>query len=97
MQSNVQLISAFVFTTQIVQYLFFPKSEFASLLPSPVAFQLGLCPTWLETRTRFDVYEILCPNRCLYIMVAKLRTGVGNAETPHLQNCSVIISKENCR
>ena len=63
MQSNVQLISAFVFTTQIVQYLFYPKSEFASLLPSPVAFQLGLCPTWLETRTRFDVYETLCPQQ----------------------------------
>ena len=65
MQSNVQLISAFVFTTQIVQYLFYPKSEFASLLPSPVAFQLGLCPTWLETRTRFDVYETLCPQQML--------------------------------
>ena len=25
------------------------------------------------------------PNRCLYIKVAKLRTGVGNAETSHLQ------------
>ena len=26
------------------------------------------------------------PNRCLYIKVAKLRTGVGSAETSHLQN-----------
>ena len=26
------------------------------------------------------------PNRCLYIKVAKLRTGVGNAEMSHLQN-----------
>ena len=25
------------------------------------------------------------PNRCLYIKVAKLRTGVGNAEMSHLQ------------
>ena len=24
-------------------------------------------------------------NRCLYIKVAKLRTGVGNAETSHMQ------------
>ena len=29
------------------------------------------------------------PNRCLYIKVAKLRTGVGSAETSYLQNCSV--------
>ena len=72
MQSNMQLISAFVFTTQIVQYLFIlnqnlqaSKSELASLLPSPVALQLGLCPTWLETRTRFDVYETLCPQQML--------------------------------
>ena len=33
-----------------------------------------------ETLTRIDVYETLCPNRCLYIKVAKLRTGVGIAE-----------------
>ena len=43
----------------------YPKSELASLLPSPVALQLSLCPTWLETRTRFDVYETLCPQQML--------------------------------
>ena len=43
----------------------YPKSEIASLLPSPVALQLGLCPTWLETRTRFDIYETLCPQQML--------------------------------
>ena len=31
------------------------------------------------------------PNRCLYIKVAKLRTGVGSAEISHLQNCSLKI------
>ena len=31
------------------------------------------------------------PNRCLYIKVAKLRTGVGSAELSHLQNCSLKI------
>ena len=31
------------------------------------------------------------PNRCLYIKVAKLRTGVGCAEMSHLQNCSLKI------
>ena len=25
------------------------------------------------------------PNRCMYLKVAKLRSGVGNAETSHLQ------------
>ena len=29
------------------------------------------------------------PNRCLYIKVAKLGTGVGSAEMSHLQNCSL--------
>ena len=31
------------------------------------------------------------PNRCLYIKVAKLRTGVGSAEMSHLQNCNLKI------
>ena len=31
------------------------------------------------------------PNRCLYIKVAKLRTGVESAEMSHLQNCSLKI------
>ena len=31
------------------------------------------------------------PNRCLYIKVTKLRTGVGSAEMSHLQNCSLKI------
>ena len=31
------------------------------------------------------------PNRCFYIKVAKLRTGVGSAEMSHLQNCSLKI------
>ena len=31
------------------------------------------------------------PNRCLYIKVVKLRTGVGSAEMSHLQNCSLKI------
>ena len=37
------------------------------------------------------------PNRCLYmyIKVAKLRTGVGRAETSYLQNCSVKLFKEH--
>ena len=37
------------------------------------------------------------PNRCLYIKVAKLRTGVGSAETSYLQNCSVKLCKEHLK
>ena len=32
------------------------------------------------------------PNRCLYIKVAKLRTGVGSAKMSHLQNRCLKIS-----
>ena len=35
------------------------------------------------------------PNRCLYIKVAKLRTGVGSTETSYLQNCSVKLFREH--
>ena len=37
------------------------------------------------------------PNRCLYIKVAKLSTGVGSAETLYLQNCSVKLFKEHLK
>ena len=37
------------------------------------------------------------PNRCLYIKVAKLRTGVGSAEMSHLQNCSLKIYLKRAR
>ena len=35
------------------------------------------------------------PNRCLYIKVVKLRTGVGSAEMSYLQNCSVKLFKKH--
>ena len=35
------------------------------------------------------------PNRCLYIKVAKLRTGVGSAEMSHLQIAVSNIFKES--
>ena len=47
--------------------------------------------------TRINVNLTLYPNRCLYIKVAKLRTGEGSAEMSHLPNCSVKIFKEHCR
>ena len=37
------------------------------------------------------------PNRCLYIKVAKLRTGLGSAEMSHLQNCSLKIYLKSTR
>ena len=58
----------------------------------------------MNLETRFDVYEHNAPNRCLYINVAKLRTGVGSADTSYLQqelshdsiahlNCALPITK----
>ena len=45
-----QLISAFVFTTKIVQsHYFLNLSEISSFQPNSVAVQPGLCWTWLET------------------------------------------------
>ena len=35
------------------------------------------------------------PNRCLYIKVVELRTGVGSAKTSYLQNGSVKLFKEH--
>ena len=37
------------------------------------------------------------PNRCLYIKVAKLRTGVGSAKTSYLQNCKSNYSKNTSK
>ena len=36
------------------------------------------------------------PNRCLYIKVAKLRTGLGSAEISHLQNIAVSKYQGRC-
>ena len=57
---SAKLISAFVFATQIVQFLFFLKSKISSLLSSPVAKQPGLCQTWSETpKTGFLVTRLV--------------------------------------
>ena len=37
------------------------------------------------------------PNRCLYIKVAKLRTGMGSADMSHLKNCSLKIYLKKAR
>ena len=52
----------------------YPKSEIASLLPSPVALQLGLCPTWLETRkTGFLAMHLSCIESVLMLQWKSLR------------------------
>ena len=48
---------------------------------------LGPC----ECKLELMFMKHYAPNRCLYIKVAKLRTGVGSAEMSHLQNCSLKI------
>ena len=45
------LISTFVFTARIVQFLYFLNlSKISNLLQSSVLAQLGLCQTWSETK-----------------------------------------------
>ena len=46
---TARLISAFVFPTWIVQYLYFLNTKFQSSSPSPVAVQPGLCKTLSES------------------------------------------------
>ena len=45
----------------------------------------------IEKKLELMFMKHYAPNRCLYIKVAKLRTGVGSAEMSHLQNCSLKI------
>ena len=42
--------SAFVFATQIVQYLLYFNSKFQASSPASVTVQAGLFRTWLETQ-----------------------------------------------
>ena len=45
-----------------------------------------------KTKLELMFMKHYAPNRCLYIKVAKLRTGVGSAEMSHLQNHCLKIS-----
>ena len=55
--------------------------------PSPFQMDAALFTYKLELM----FMKHYAPNRCLYIKVAKLRTGLGSAEMSHLQNCSLKI------
>ena len=60
---TAQLISAIVFATRIVQFLFFlnDKSEISSFEPSSVSAQASLCQTWSETpKTWFLTSRLIC-------------------------------------
>ena len=54
---------------------------------------------WQPSLVKLDLMFMkhYAPNRCLYIKVAKLRTGVASAETSYLQNCSVKLFKEHSK
>ena len=59
--------------------------------------QVGLRVNSVLTRNDYIKLELMfmkhyAPNRCLYIKVAKLRTGMGSAEMSHLQNRCLKIS-----
>ena len=45
---TAQLICAFVFATQIEQFLFFLNPKISGFQPSSVAAQASLCQTWSE-------------------------------------------------
>ena len=47
---TAKLISAFVFATWIVQFLYFLNPEFPASYQSFVTLQPGLCRTWLEPK-----------------------------------------------
>ena len=74
---TTQLISTFVFSTYLVQFLDFLATQ---------------C-IWYKVTIKLELMFMkhYAPNRCLYIKVAKFRTGVGSAEMSHLQNCSLQI------
>ena len=46
---TAKLISAFVFATQIAQFVFYINLNFSSFLPSSIVEQVGLCRTCSET------------------------------------------------
>ena len=46
----------------------------------------------ISTQLELMFMKHYAPNRCLYIKVAKLRTGMGSAEMSHLQNRCLKIS-----
>ena len=52
----------------------------------------GFLVTQLIYKLELMFMKHYAPNRCLYIKVAKLRTGVGSAEMSHLQNHCLKIS-----
>ena len=52
-------------------------------------------PTYNKTELDLMFMKHYAPNRCLYIKMAKLRTGVGSAETSYPQNCRVKLFKEH--
>ena len=50
------------------------------------SFALQKVLAFLKQKLDLMFMKHYAPNRCLYIKVAKLRTGVGSAKTSYLQN-----------
>ena len=61
-------------------------------LTKPSAFKASRSHPSKMVKLELMLMKHYAPNRCLYIKVAKLRTGVGSAEMSHLQNRCLKIS-----
>ena len=79
----MQLICAFVFA--------YAKSRFSHDVSLISDLRFSIIFTGNKYKLELMFMKHYAPNRCLYIKVAKLRTGVGSAEMSHLQNCSLKI------
>ena len=77
-------------------YFYLVKVGFAKPTPTsnavPSNIETTVIPTLPQRSLKLELMFMkhYAPNRCLYIKVAKLRTGVGSAEMSHLQ---IAISK----
>ena len=76
-----------------------PKNlgKVTNIFKDEIKFQVCICCAfvWFKRELGLMFMKHYAPNRRLYIKVAKLRTGVGSAETSYLQNCSVKLFKEH--
>ena len=71
------------------------KAEVAIIHIRPISVQMGkffAAQDSSNPKLELMFMKHYAPNRCLYIKVAKLRTGVGSAEMSHLQNRCLKIS-----
>ena len=86
---TVQLISTFVFATEIVQSLFFSSPK-----PSSVAIQPGLCWTWAEIpKTSFLALRLSQLSQNVHLVWSTSEECLKSPQVSDTQNIAVIILK----